>query len=203
MPQLQHLTQLTHLKLASDSVCAGINPPAEVFSALTASSKLQHLGVSYCRLPAGIWQHMFSTNRQLPHVRSLNMSWIFQTPRGGNIPAPEGGRLATCCPGLQSLEMPALRCNAEGLLPLTQLKHLTRLVFDFPSVELVASAEVSIVLPAWAAFPASCACAPCVWCAEYKSQARLAQHGATGQTHLHTQLNHCMRPWRACLVFIW
>jgi hypothetical protein len=60
LSQMQQLQQLTHLDLYGR--LAGFedgNPPAAAFAAITASSKLRHLDISGCTLPAGVWQHIF------------------------------------------------------------------------------------------------------------------------------------------------
>ena len=61
---MQSLQQLTDLQF-----CCHDDPPgpAVSYSALTASSRLRHLKVSGCRLPAGVW-HVFPDGRQLPHL---------------------------------------------------------------------------------------------------------------------------------------
>jgi hypothetical protein len=102
---MQHMQQLTHLCL-EDSLTAvdDTNPRPAAFSALTVSSKLQHLNVRYCTLPTGVWPHIFPIGRRLPHLRSLDISLLHQ-PSGGRAAAPEGSRLVSCCPGLQQLDM--------------------------------------------------------------------------------------------------
>jgi hypothetical protein len=95
----------------------GIIPPAAAYSALTASSKLQHLDISWCKLPAGVWQHMFSADRQLPHLRHLNLSSIRQ-PLDSGHPGP-GQLIASCCTGLQSLDVDGIQCTDEQLRALS------------------------------------------------------------------------------------
>lgn len=70
--QLQGLQHLTFLNLR-DSLAHQADPPASAYSALTANSKLQHLNVSFCTLPAGAWQLLLPAGRQLPHLTSLNI----------------------------------------------------------------------------------------------------------------------------------
>jgi hypothetical protein len=103
----------------------GNTPPAAAYAALTASSKLQHLDISYCALPAGMWQHMFPTGRQLSDLHSVVVGGV----GGGGLPstvspAPEGSRLVSGCPGLQSLQMGVLQGSVELLAPLTGLSGL-------------------------------------------------------------------------------
>ena len=101
------------------------NPPAAAFSALTASSKLQHLDLNRCMLPAAVWQHVFAAGRQLPQLRYLNIGHVTKASSGAAAAAaPEGSRLVSCCPGLQHLDVQQLQYSAEGLAPLQRLSEL-------------------------------------------------------------------------------
>jgi hypothetical protein len=93
-----------------ERVCA----PAAAYSALTASSKLQHLNISQGILPAGLWQQLFPADRQLPHLRDLNISYVKEPP-GREYLAPEHQQLASCCPGLQHLVIKGLQCSEDQL----------------------------------------------------------------------------------------
>ena len=77
LAHLQELQELTQLFMASrfQEIHEDI-PPATAFSALTASSKLQHLDLNGCTLPSGVWQHIFPANRQLPHLTSLDINGV-------------------------------------------------------------------------------------------------------------------------------
>jgi hypothetical protein len=125
--QLPQLQQLTHLELAGcfKAEHEG-NPPAAAFSALTAGSKLQHLDISGCTLPAAAWQHVFPVARQLPHLRSLHIRCVRPTD-GSFSGAPDSSRLVSCCPGLQSLDMHFIQRSAEPLSPLQGLGALRTL----------------------------------------------------------------------------
>ena len=125
LSHLQHLQQLTHL-----AVFCSLQElaPAVAYSALTASSKLQHLNISDCLLPVGVWQHVFDTTRKLPHLRYLNVGDVSHP--SGPAPAPEGSRLVSCCPGLQTLWMEGLQYSTGMLAPLTGLGGLERLNLD-------------------------------------------------------------------------
>ena len=114
---LQHLQQLTHLDLKNVLQSSeASNPPAAAYAALTASSKLRHLNITGCTLPNGVWQHMFSAAKQLPHLRCLNVSGVRQGHGSSSIgPAPEGSRLVSCCPTLESLGVEELN-HGTGLL---------------------------------------------------------------------------------------
>jgi hypothetical protein len=64
--QLQPLQQLTYLCLrASLHVYKDGDPPVAAFSALTASSNLQHLDIGYCSMSKGAWQHILPSGSQL------------------------------------------------------------------------------------------------------------------------------------------
>ena len=130
LPQLQHLQQLTHLRCWCEMIDGG-TPPAAAFAPLTASSKLQHLDLSVCKLPAGVWQHVFPAGRQLPHLTSLCLPFVTETSDGAGMwdilpraAVPEGSRLVACCPGLQSLDIQHLQYSAEQLAPLQGLSGL-------------------------------------------------------------------------------
>jgi hypothetical protein len=98
MQRLQHLTEL--------QFCCHDDPPGPVasYSALTASSRLRHLQISACKLPTGVWQHVFPAGRQLPHLHSLDVD-SNELPSGGHATAPDGQRLVSCCPSLRLLSM--------------------------------------------------------------------------------------------------
>jgi hypothetical protein len=127
LSQLQHLQQLTHLCLDDSIQSFADDPPAAGFSALTASSKLQHLDLRNCTLPAAVWQHVFPAGRQLPLLRSLNISWIRQPPDNNAAAGPHGSLLVSCCPSLQCLDIGGLQYSAELLAPLQGLGGLQKL----------------------------------------------------------------------------
>jgi hypothetical protein len=119
LSHLQQLQQLTYLNLRSSLHDFA---PVACYSALTASSKLQHLDISECVLPAGVWQHLFPAGRRLPHLRVLDIGYVLH-PLGAAA-APEGSRLVSCCPGLQTLWIPCLQYGAGLLAVLTGLSGL-------------------------------------------------------------------------------
>jgi hypothetical protein len=118
------LQQLTYLDLYGTSswewwYCQ----PAESYSVLTASTKLQHLNINGIGLPEGAWQYILPAGRQLPHLTALSFSDLgTSNPRG-----PEGSILVSCCPGLRSLRMPRYQFIAELLASLTGLSSLQEL----------------------------------------------------------------------------
>jgi hypothetical protein len=135
LSHLQQLQQLTHLALPSSMVDEDgeDTPPAAAYSALTASSKLQHLDIEWCTMPPGVWQHVFPAGRQLPHLQSLNISRVGPHRQSigtefENISAPEGSRLVSCCPGLQWLNMQDLHYSAGLLASLQGLTGLHTLI---------------------------------------------------------------------------
>jgi hypothetical protein len=122
---LQDLLQLTHLALGCS--LQAIAPPA-AYSALTASSKLQHLEFCDCALPADLWQHVLPAGRRLPHLRVLDVGYV--TYPTGPALAPEGSCLVSCCPGLQTLWMRELPYSAGLLAVLAKLSSLQELHLD-------------------------------------------------------------------------
>jgi hypothetical protein len=56
--QLQQLTQLTHLTLKGTLQITSSSAPTAACAALTASSKLQHLDIRECTLPADVWEQV-------------------------------------------------------------------------------------------------------------------------------------------------
>jgi hypothetical protein len=133
LPHLQHLTSLDFRgSLPRDQT----GPPDAAYSALTASSKLVHLGVSVCTVPQSVWQYVFPADRQLPHLQTLafaelkqqrEVTSLYFLPEDDAAPIPDGDRLVRCCPGLRSLQMPGLLYDAALLAPLTGLTGLEQL----------------------------------------------------------------------------
>jgi hypothetical protein len=130
---LQNQRQLTYLSL-SNSICYWESLPPAVYAALTASSHMQHLAISECELPAGVWQHIFPAGRQLPHLQTLQIDRLHEPSRDlyreCAVTAPNARVLVSCCPGLRSLSMEALVYTAERLAPLTGLSALQDLHLD-------------------------------------------------------------------------
>ena len=137
---LPPLQQLTHLSLPASlkwSADVEEGPPAAAYSALTASSKLQLLNLAVCMLPvsagvlppAGVWQHILPTGRQLPHLQVLDISGITllsATHRNPPAPPPECSRLVSCCPSLRLLNTHNLhwQYSAQLLVSLPGLSGL-------------------------------------------------------------------------------
>jgi hypothetical protein len=130
LSQLQHLMLLTSLKIEDMLHVEEANPPAAAFSALTASSKLQHLHLDKCTLPAGLWQHMFPTGRQLPSLQELTLCYCEEQPSGQSAPGPEGRHLVSACPDLQQLQISGWQLSTELLTALQQLSRLQLLYYD-------------------------------------------------------------------------
>jgi hypothetical protein len=150
LQHLQQTQQLEFLSLPGAVLHDARGPPATAYAALTASSKLQHLNLSSCTLPTGVWQHVFPTRRQLPHLRRLAVAYIDHpdssaptegdaemtddeqplaehVTQPGAAAIPDGHRLVSCCRGLQSLDLRCLQYSGELLTPLTALKGLSEL----------------------------------------------------------------------------
>jgi len=99
-------------------------PSAAAYSALTASSHLQHLKSRGCSFPAGAWQQMFPPTRCLPDLRQLDLY-----PAGRQVqPLSQADiqALVSCCPGLGSLIL-GRQLPVETATPLQQLTGLTSL----------------------------------------------------------------------------
>ena len=126
LSHLQHMQQLTYLSL--NCTLEATAPAAADYSALTASSNLRLLDVRDCTVPVGAWQHIFPSGRQLPHLQVLEIGEM-HTPEGPAA-APEGSRLVSCCPGLQTLSMQQLQYSSELLAPLTGLSSLQELSLE-------------------------------------------------------------------------
>ena len=124
LSHLQHMQQLTYLCLMRSLRDAA---PAAAYLALVASSKLQHLDISCCRLPGGVWQHVFPAGRQLPHLQSLDISGWMDGAGSLVLEAPEGSTLVSCCPGLRSLWMSHLKYSEGQVASLTGLSALQHL----------------------------------------------------------------------------
>jgi hypothetical protein len=125
MQQLQGLQQLTHLHLefshkAEESFWDPEHSLPAAFSAVTASSRLEYLGISGVWLLPTVWQHTFPAGSWLPNLRTLLVS----VPQG-SLPslAPAGCSLTSCCPALQLLGLH----NVPSLQLLDRLQDLTGL----------------------------------------------------------------------------
>ena len=128
--------QLTYLCLRSSlhsPTRGGPLPPATAYSPLTGSSRLQYLDISHCEVPEGVWAHVFHASMQLPHLQQLDISHLRHPYEDGytdsecHVAMPEGSRLVSCCPGLQSLHLSGLSYSNALLEPLTGLSGLWEL----------------------------------------------------------------------------
>lgn len=145
MSHIGAMQDLTHLSLTHGSVRDNrsealaqlviADVPAATYSALTGSSKLQHLDLRNWPWPRHAWEHVFPAGRRLPNLRNLTY-----VTRYGHAP-PMSDRdlacMAACCPQLQQLELGAAydignqsgdaAAEPVALHPLTTLSQLTRL----------------------------------------------------------------------------
>jgi hypothetical protein len=126
MPKLQHLV-LAECTFTPPAGAAGlaVSPPAATYTALTASSNLQHLSISNCTLPEGVWPHLLPIGRKLLHLTSLDISKV-KLP-GGAALAFDGSRIMSCCPSLQLLNMRSLQYEGRQLTHLLGLSGLQKL----------------------------------------------------------------------------
>jgi hypothetical protein len=129
LSHIQHMQQLTYL---STMWCMQGgeegNPPAASYAALTASSKLRHLDVCNCFVPASALQHMFPDGKQLPQLQELITSEVVEST-SYYAQAPDSSRLVNCCPGLKVLHVDGKPCSAEQLALLQGLTGLHTLGF--------------------------------------------------------------------------
>jgi len=103
-------------------------PSAAAYSALTASSRLQHLELANCNLPAAAWQQMFPSTRRLPELQYISLN-------KGSVSLSVGPKeflqlcrsdmqaMVSCCPGLVSLAL----CRGLGASSVALLRQLTGL----------------------------------------------------------------------------
>jgi len=70
--ELPKLQQLTHLSLVQVLWAHAEGLPAAAYAALTTSSKLQHLDLSFSLIPAEAWQHIFKRRLNVLSTGSLN-----------------------------------------------------------------------------------------------------------------------------------
>jgi hypothetical protein len=113
LSQLQHLQQLTCLILALTWYNIDPYPSASDYSALTASSKLQHLDLTI-HMSTAVWQHIFPVSRQLPHLRSLRLTTLLPTRNASLcMQVISSGTRGTDC----------LPCHSEGCGPSKQSRY--------------------------------------------------------------------------------
>jgi hypothetical protein len=131
LPVLSRLQQLTSLRLTGIEEAAA----APEYAALTASSQLELLELSYCSVPPTAAPYMFPAGRCRPHLRTMSIESTCVDGHGqyfrpcGALTLREGdaGRLAGCCPGLRKLRGLVIAASAADLQPLLQLRELTLL----------------------------------------------------------------------------
>jgi hypothetical protein len=155
LSQLQHMQQLTYLSLDL-TLCFHLpemyeeeegdgelqwGPPTSAYAALTASSKLQHLEISSCRMPVGAWQHVFPAGRQLPLLQELDISYVEYATRGVPALGPEGNCLVSCCPGLRVLDVQCCEFSTQVQAALQGLSRLVSLNIAFEFHEWVQGLE--------------------------------------------------------------
>jgi hypothetical protein len=68
---------------------------------------------------------VFPAGKQLPHLRNLSLDRVCHP--AGPAAAPEGTRLASCCPGLQELGLQALHLSRGLVASLQGLSSMTAL----------------------------------------------------------------------------
>jgi len=102
------------------------SPSAAAYSALTASSQLQHLELLSDELPAGAWQQMFQPARRLPELRYLGFEGGDTTPwqhPAQRLGAADMQAMVSCCPALETLKL-GPQISVLTLGPVQQLTSL-------------------------------------------------------------------------------
>jgi hypothetical protein len=95
-----------------------------LFSALTASSKLERL-VLHVSIKGAAWAHIFPAGRMLPRLRFLAAFGDVTGEPFGPVTPADIMCLSSCCPGLQELSLNAPAAASLALLqPLTALTEL-------------------------------------------------------------------------------
>lgn len=134
LPKLEHLTDLSLVQVLW-AHAAGM--PASAYAALTASSSLRTLDLSFSLIPGDAWREIFNPNAQmLSDLRSLNIlcSQAAITDRDLSF-------LGRCCPGLRSLGLKGTLKQGSGMDALLGFSALTSL-----SVNHVSSDDALAVL---------------------------------------------------------
>jgi hypothetical protein len=123
---LLHIAQLPPLLQLDVSV--EVWPAAgPAYSALTASSSLEFLGLSQATLPAGVWPHVFPVARNLPHLTRIDFDGAQGMP---DVPSAMAAadilNLVRCCPNLCGIDALALQhgLHVSELCKLTALTSL-------------------------------------------------------------------------------
>lgn len=133
--ELNKLTNLTDLQLVQVlwAHAAGMQPGA--YSALTASSRVQTLDLSFSLIPSRAWRCMFNPDLQnLPNLHTLNIA-CSQAP----ITDHDLALMVQCCPGLRTLGLKGTLkqgCTMEALLGFSALMSLS--VNHFSSDDVLA-----------------------------------------------------------------
>jgi len=112
------------VKLAISHHTCWSTPSAAAYSALTASSHLQHMQLGGCQFPAGAWQQMFPPTRCLPELSRI----LLYTHEGPVQPVSQADvqAMVSCCPSLVSLSL-VQKLAVSSATPLLQLTGLTTL----------------------------------------------------------------------------
>lgn len=139
LSQLQHLTRLTYLCVQLEDSLSFPPPEVSTYSALTASSQLQHLEVWANKpLPSRAWQHMMPAGQHLSHLHTLlDVEHFTQyRPKGSSYRTYKWGcsdvtGLVSTCPGLHHLSVTAA-CSELQLAPLSRLTGLRELAVRLP-----------------------------------------------------------------------
>jgi hypothetical protein len=120
LPKLQKLTQL---RLVQVMWAPAAGQPAAAYAALTASSSIRELDLSFSLVPSEAWQYIFNSDTQtLPDLRSLSIHCC-----QAHITDPDVASIARCCPGVQELGLKGTLKPNLDLMGLAGFTALTRL----------------------------------------------------------------------------
>lgn len=121
--ELSQLQQLTQLRLVQVMWAPAAGQPAVAYAALTASSRLRELDLSFSLVPSDAWQYIFSADTQtLPDLRSLSIHCC-----QAHITDDDVASIAGCCPGVQELGLKGTLKPDLSLSGLTGFTALTKL----------------------------------------------------------------------------
>ena len=128
MTRLQHLTRLSLQPSAVRRMQDGPfwPQPGPIYSALTASSRLVHLGLPFTKA-GGIWPHVFASAQQLSHLISLHLQdGFFPSDLTSRWGAADVASLVSSCPSLRYVGSLSMQ-HGVHVSELRKLTALTRL----------------------------------------------------------------------------
>jgi hypothetical protein len=148
---LSQLLKMQHIELCAEDWEFHqliTDPEAAQLAALTSSSQLTLLGLTFNRMPAGAVQHMFGAGRQLQRLQHLNIQVYDAT--GWNLEPGDISCIVACCPNLRckcrsnvGVDISVGRISTSELQQLRQLTALSTLSIRIPSWDTAAAAVLA------------------------------------------------------------